>query len=191
MQTKKIDPRIRRTRKLLIDAFNKLSTTNDFNTLTIQQISDEATVNRTTFYAHFQDKYDLLDAACAENVAENFVKKIQHFEQLDKETILQIFLTLTAFQHRIDDTLGIPQGSRSYESICCVLEQKIIKELEHFFHVLLSKRANQQQTPEQLKIGATVLSWGIYGAALDWEHNSTLPSEEYIHFALPYIFQDN
>ena len=40
---------------------------------------------------------------------------------------------------------------------------------------------------EALKIGAAVLSWGIYGASVDWRNNSSLPAEQYIKAALPFI----
>jgi len=37
-----------------------------FRDITVQEIADRATVNRATFYAHFEDKFDLLDSAIRE-----------------------------------------------------------------------------------------------------------------------------
>ena len=59
--TDKIDPRITRTKQLLVDAFQKVSKEKKLSQLTVKNITDEATVNRATFYAHFTDKYDILD----------------------------------------------------------------------------------------------------------------------------------
>ena len=56
------DPRARRTRQLLEQAFADLMQQKGFQALTVQDIADRATVNRATFYAHFEDKYDLLDS---------------------------------------------------------------------------------------------------------------------------------
>ena len=33
----------------------------DFNSITIRKITEKAQVNRSTFYLHYQDKYDLVD----------------------------------------------------------------------------------------------------------------------------------
>lgn len=46
---KQIDPRILRTRKLIMDAFIELTKKTDFNDITIGDITSAATVNRATF----------------------------------------------------------------------------------------------------------------------------------------------
>src|SRR5713101_4269035 len=56
------DPRIRRTRKLLQDALRQLMLTKSFDEVSVQDITDAATVNRATFYDHYTDKFSLLDA---------------------------------------------------------------------------------------------------------------------------------
>lgn len=58
---KKIDLRVQRTRKMIIDAFFKLVETKGYDAITIQDIASEAMINRTTFYAHFKDKQDLYE----------------------------------------------------------------------------------------------------------------------------------
>lgn len=56
---KKQDLRVIRTRKMIVAAFIKLVQENGFDNLTVQEIADEAMINRATFYAHFKDKQDL------------------------------------------------------------------------------------------------------------------------------------
>jgi AcrR family transcriptional regulator len=55
------DLRVRRTRKLIQQAFLELTVEKGFSTITVQDIADRAMVNRSTFYRHYLDKYDLLD----------------------------------------------------------------------------------------------------------------------------------
>jgi AcrR family transcriptional regulator len=55
------DLRIRRTRKLFIQALIELTIENGFSTITVQDLANRAMVNRATFYRHYLDKYDLLD----------------------------------------------------------------------------------------------------------------------------------
>jgi AcrR family transcriptional regulator len=59
------DPRIRRTRKLLQGALGKLLQTKSFDEISVQDITEAATVNRATFYDHYTDKFALMEAMIA------------------------------------------------------------------------------------------------------------------------------
>ncbi|MDN6291733.1 MAG: TetR/AcrR family transcriptional regulator, partial [Tetragenococcus halophilus] len=54
----KTDLRVIRTRKMILEAFMKLVSEKGYNNVTIQNIAEEAMINRATFYAHFKDKED-------------------------------------------------------------------------------------------------------------------------------------
>ena len=54
------DRRVRRTRKVLREAFISLILENGYEKLTIQDILDRADVGRSTFYVHYRDKESLL-----------------------------------------------------------------------------------------------------------------------------------
>lgn len=57
---RKVDRRVQRTRKLLQDALLSLIRERGFEALSVQEIIDRADVGRATFYAHFDNKEDLL-----------------------------------------------------------------------------------------------------------------------------------
>src|SRR5215208_5679357 len=57
----KLDPRVKRTRSLILRAFEELLAEKGFETISVQDVTDKAEINRATFYAHFPDKYALLD----------------------------------------------------------------------------------------------------------------------------------
>jgi AcrR family transcriptional regulator len=59
------DPRIRRTRKLLQGALGTLMQTKSFDEISVQDITEAATVNRATFYDHYTDKFALMEAMIA------------------------------------------------------------------------------------------------------------------------------
>lgn len=60
MSTKVRHMRMTRTRKALIEAFVELVNERDFEKVSVQDLTKRAQINRATFYAHYQDKYDLL-----------------------------------------------------------------------------------------------------------------------------------
>lgn len=55
------DLRVRRTRKLLQQALIEGAVEKGFAALTVRDITERAMVNRSTFYRHYLDKYDLLE----------------------------------------------------------------------------------------------------------------------------------
>ena len=55
------DLRIRRSRKMLQQALIELSVEKGFAAITVREITERAMVNRSTFYRHYLDKYDLLN----------------------------------------------------------------------------------------------------------------------------------
>ncbi len=54
------DRRVRRTREALHRALIELMLTRDYRRITVQDVLDRADVGRSTFYAHYRDKDDLL-----------------------------------------------------------------------------------------------------------------------------------
>jgi AcrR family transcriptional regulator len=64
------DPRVLRTHKLLREAFIELTAERGFDAVTIGDIARRATVNRATFYRHYQDKYDLLEQIFQEAIVQ-------------------------------------------------------------------------------------------------------------------------
>jgi AcrR family transcriptional regulator len=164
-----------------MDAFVQLSMKKEFKDITIKDITDEATVNRATFYSHFTDKYQLLDAVLTENLMTKVFNEIKLHDELSEETIVKIFLSITTFQSELSS-----QCRRSYDAFMSTIETKLKAELGDLIYKLLKKNQPEENL-ESLRIGSVMLSWGIYGASVDWQHNSHLTAEQYIDKALPPI----
>ena len=80
------DLRVIRTKKMIYTAFVKLVNEYGFDSLTVQQIADEAMINRATFYSHFKDKQDLFDQIF--NTLISYFNEFKHAEIfLDKNTV--------------------------------------------------------------------------------------------------------
>ena len=62
MEDKKTDIRIIKTRRAIQAAFLGLMKEKGFAAVTVKDIIRDAEINRSTFYAHYEDKYDLLES---------------------------------------------------------------------------------------------------------------------------------
>lgn len=67
MANTKIDLRVVKTKKAIRLAFIALIHTKGYERMTIQNIADEALINRNTFYLHYIDKVDLMEKLCIES----------------------------------------------------------------------------------------------------------------------------
>ncbi|MEC0184736.1 TetR/AcrR family transcriptional regulator [Paenibacillus peoriae] len=68
MTTDKVDLRIIKTRKAIKESFVKLIQSKGYERITVQDIADEAMINRNTFYLHYVDKPDLMDKLCQQSL---------------------------------------------------------------------------------------------------------------------------
>jgi len=66
---KKNDLRVEKTLKAMQEALLKLLGRRNFGRITVNELCEEAQISRPTFYAHFKDKYDLLEF-CLTNISE-------------------------------------------------------------------------------------------------------------------------
>jgi AcrR family transcriptional regulator len=178
MTHEKVDPRILRTRKFIMDSFIELSGKKEFKDITIKDITTEAMVNRATFYYHFQDKFDLLEKVLSEVLLINLnVDKVEKVE-LNEEVMVSIFLAITNFQNSLSN-----RCHRGYED---TIARIIREQLEITFYKLLLKRHSMDEN-QALKRTAVMLSWGTYGASVEWRRNREVPPEEFIQSLIPFI----
>ena len=71
-----IDPRIKRTHLLLRDALIALISEKSYPAISVQEITERATLNRATFYKHYQDKDDLLTKSI-DGILDEFINAVK------------------------------------------------------------------------------------------------------------------
>jgi len=63
-----VDRRIQKSRQAIVAGFVRLLGRKAFGKITVNEIADEADVNRGTVYLHYRDKYELLESTIDEYV---------------------------------------------------------------------------------------------------------------------------
>src|SRR5271170_1101486 len=170
-----VDPRIRRTRHLLQQALEKLLETKEFENISVQDITDAATLNRATFYDHYPDKFALLECMVAGRFHQLLADRGVTFAGPCTSALRSIALGVC------DYLASLPRAEcerqRQMEphmesAIIAVVRGMILDGLKH--------HPSQDGTPPEI-IAATI-SWAIYGAAKEWLRTpDRRPSEEIVN----------
>ena len=178
------DPRVRRTHQLLQQAFVDLLMLKSFEAITVKDITERAMLNRATFYAHFDDKYALLDATILAIFMQMLQKRLPANAVTRVADLEQVVLAVCDFLCQFDGACR--RMERRFE----VLVEKEIKALvADLLQTWLAKVDSQQwsigTTPE---LAATMASWAIYGVSLHWSRqNPRPPANAFAQYVLPLI----
>lgn len=156
------DPRVIRTRQLILDSFLEQLHNMDFETITIADITKNATINRATFYAHFPDKYALLETIFSDAFLQNVLKRVDHHINLTEEIIYELVFALCEYH---DSSMAC---IKKYNSVSAMMEENLKTQLEQFILKLISQE-HQHADSYKLEVTATMISWAIYGVAYRWK----------------------
>ena len=171
---KRVDPRVRRTRELIVRAFDELVAEKGHTRLTVQEIAERATINRATFYDHFADQYELFDHAISEAFREELRQRLPDPSGLTGENLKALILAACDYLARLNT--GSSRTDRQFRPL---IESRVQGELYElllrWIEATLEKTIGRQVRPE---VTASVASWSIFGAALDWSRNGAAPSSK-------------
>ena len=114
MKTNQTDRRSQRTHKLLNDALLILLSEKRYELITVEDIIRRADVGRSTFYAHYQDKEDLL-ISNFEHMLDMMSQQLNHAATGDQRLLpaLELFQHVQSHQHLYKAIVG----GRGLESI--------------------------------------------------------------------------
>jgi AcrR family transcriptional regulator len=162
------DPRILRSRRMLMDALLKLLDEKEFDAISVQEIADRATLNRATFYLHYPDKNALLQAMTAARFRELIARRGLSFTDCDG-ALRAIALGVCDY---LSETAGCPSQLTKMP-----LEGSIIPAVEGMFR----EGAGKHEVPPgvDMEMLGTAAAWAIFGAARRWlQTPGRVPAEE-------------
>ena len=169
------DPRVKRTRKLLQQAFMELIMEKEVASISIQDITERATVNRATFYAHFSDKYALMDSIVREQFQQTLAQYLPPTPVWNVQSLRALVRATFDFMsefHRHCKSGGDTQFDP-------LVERAIQQELAEILLTRLKQaRVAGMRPGMRLELVASIISWAIFGPAVQWGRNERTPSAD-------------
>jgi AcrR family transcriptional regulator len=175
--TEREDPRVLRTRQLLLQAFSDLFSEKGFQAITVQNITDQARVNRGTFYAHFEDKSVILEYW----LREQFQQRVASPVLISGPWSLSTFRLL--IQNVVEWFAQLHHLTRSSDRSLIPLVVTTLQEtlFELLLQGLSSVADSGLDQQVDLETVAMVTSWAIFGTGLrlsQWDEQMVVLSPE-------------
>ena len=180
-ECEQLDPRIRRTRQLLQDALKRLLEEKEFDKISIQDITETATLNRATFYAHYPDKFTLLEQLIRVSFLQLLEQRKVRFDGTCSSAFQAIILAVCDYLAEVQKSLSSKQ--HQFEPF---VEATVIDQLRAVLLEGSREHPVEQSIPKEI-IAATA-SWAIYGAAKQWVNTrERVPAEEFVAMAVKLV----
>jgi AcrR family transcriptional regulator len=163
-QVSESDPRVKRTRQLLVQALRSLIMEKPFRDITVQDIANRATVNRATVYAHYEDKYALMAAVIREELHQLLAKRLPEGSAWAPRNLHLLVEAVFEFMDQLQHACT-PAGQEMYPMLQTAVQEELTAillgwlESPEFTGLPLGADANTL---------ATVWGWAIFGTAAQW-----------------------
>jgi AcrR family transcriptional regulator len=166
---------------MIEQAFMEVVAEKGFQAISVQDITEKAGVNRATFYAHFPDKYALLDYSVHQGFRQELEKRMLNVCTFSTDNLRALVVAVCEYISMASSHCNPP--SPQFEQ---VMETQVKLQIQE----LLQKWIEKVGTEVDPKLASTAASWAIYGLAIQWSHdkNKKRPSaEKFTDEVLPLI----
>lgn len=165
---------MKRTRKLLQQAFMELFQEKSFAAINIQDITGRATVNLAIFYAHFSDKYALLDYIMREQFKHTVTAQLAATSRGGMTGLRQLIRATFDFLRELHH--HCKPSDTQFDPL---MERAIQQELAEILLNWLRQPGVIGKHRVHVETIAAAMSWAIFGTAVQWSRNGqTLSVEE-------------
>jgi AcrR family transcriptional regulator len=180
-----LDPRVRRTRALLHDSFLGLVKVKPFEEISVQDITEAATVNRATFYAHYRDKYALLECVAGMQFEELLQNRGVRFDGTCPSAIRAIVLGVYDYLSTESSRVG------NVDALDLHLQAAVVAVVRRMLLEGLGQMRDWK-SPVSREMAATSTAWALYSAVRDWySGGNRAPAEKIVdaiyNFLLPLL----
>ena len=181
---KKDDLRVIKTKKILYETLIELMKTKTFEEIKVSDICTKALINRSTFYAHYEDKYELL-LEFINSLKEEFINELSKNKNIlnTREYYLEMIrLFLDHIENKKDIYNAIMINNRNsimMDILSSVANNEVIKKME----------SSNISTKVPANIIAKFYLGGVLNLGIEWLRDSNKYSKEeiikYLEILLP------
>lgn len=126
--SQKLDRRKKYTRKILKESLIILLAKKPISAITVKEICEMADINRSTFYTHYADHYDLLDKIEAE-ISEDMIKYLSSYSftiEEESQKMTQKLLEYITNNKFMFQTLLMKNGDPTFEQRLMNIAQRFM-----------------------------------------------------------------
>lgn len=160
------DLRVMKTQSALMNSFLELLKTKNFKQITVQDLCDRAMVRRSTFYRHYNDKYDLLN-----EIVGNFFNKIHeshsdsllvkqpqsYFENIVRDTLYLLLENKDTIQSLFTISYYDEVSRIVYKQLYKGVERQVDFDIRHVIRFSINLEAYKE-----------FMAWGILRIIYSW-----------------------
>lgn len=172
-ENEKLDPRVKRTRQMIYQAFMDLVKEKGFQAITVQDVTERAEINRATFYAHFPDKYALLDFAVRQDFHQEIDKRMLNACHFTNENLRNLIIAVCEFVGNVHGHCNVTE--QQFQSL---VGGQVRSQVHELLNHWLETAPLIEDTSITRERAATASSWAIYGLASEWSANKRMPPVE-------------
>ena len=183
------DIRYLRTEKLIFDSFTKLLSQKEYEKITVQDIADEAMINRATFYAHYADK-EALQQGIQQQMLQQMSDMIDAAQIATEDTVMvkKAEQLLTDYYRTLEKNSSLAQIA--LKSISQEIMQKGFGDLvrEKYAHILSRLIVTESGQPVPTDFIVAYLT-SIFTGTLSWWIKSgfDMPAKELARLVITLI----
>lgn len=184
VSTDSVDLRIKRSRKHLIQALFRLMEDQPLQKISVRDITDEAMVNRSTFYAHFTDKYDLFKTAIGQRMRDDLETGLGDSTGFGYTNLRTLILISANLMMKVsNDCQPTSMGE---------LVPLIMAEMQNSIHEVVLVWANKLKISKTEAKTLTIFTAGaVFGAVALWgqQSDSKQSSDDLAHQIMPLLME--
>lgn len=183
---KKDDLRVIKTRKLIYQTLLELMKEKTFEEIKVSDICSKAMINRSTFYAHYEDKYELL-LEFINSLKEEFINELSKNKNIlnTREYYLEMIrLFLDHIENKKDIYNAIMINNRNsimMDILSSVANNEVIKKME----------SSNISTKVPANIIAKFYLGGVLNLGIEWLRDTNKNSKEEIIRYLEILLPEN
>ena len=171
-----MDPRIKRTKNALIEAFLELLTEKEYHRISVSDITRKASVARPTFYLHYKSKQELL-GEYFDSLFEKYLEEIQPIlDQYDQNALsIALFVQVRKNEPYLRPLLN--------SDAAIFIQDKLHQYIKVIFKMLLQEQMGERSVsiPEDMqKFCIAAVAGTAYAVTVLWLEEGMRHDPEYM-----------